>query len=178
MLDLTLAVPGSDHGKVPLFMTDSKATMEQEIHDRKPFSRILGHRVVKFLLIGGLSFVIDLGLLILLHEFFGVGLWIATPISFIASLVFNFALQRSFTFKATNRSIESLIKYVLLVIFNIFATDIIVNLFAGTELTYATGKVVSTVSTMVWNFFIYKYWIFPSRDPAEHSEKHRVEEAA
>lgn len=119
--------------------------------------------LIKFLIVGVLSFAIDLGLLVLLHEVFLVDLWIATPIAFLVSLVFNFFLQRSFTFSATNKSYVSLIKYILLVIFNILATDVIVNLFDGHQFTYAGGKVVATISTMTWNFFLYKYWIFPTK---------------
>ena len=120
------------------------------------------HRVVRFLIVGVLSFALDLGLLMVLHEIAGVALWIATPVAFVTSLVFNFLLQRIYTFKAKNKGHVSAAKYGLLVVFNILATDAIVLLFAETGLTYAVGKVVSTALTMVWNFFIYKYWIFPS----------------
>ncbi len=127
-------------------------------------TKIRNSYLAKFLIVGGLSFAIDIGLLILLHEFFGVGLWIATPVAFLTSLVFNFALQRTFTFKATNKGHVSAIRYAILVVFNTLATDVIVNMFATLALTYAGGKVVATVSTMVWNFFLYKYWIFPHSD--------------
>lgn len=130
-------------------------------------SAFFEHRVVRFLIVGVLSFALDLGLLIVLHEVAGVALWVATPVAFITSLVFNFLLQRIYTFKATNKGHVSAFKYGLLVVFNVLATDVIVLLFAETELTYAAGKVVATVLTMVWNFFIYKYWIFPSAKPAE-----------
>lgn len=125
-------------------------------------SAFLEHRVIRFLIIGGISFGIDFGLLIFLHEAAGIALWIATPMAFLTSLVFNFLLQRRFAFQATNTVPVSAVKYGLLVVFNVLATDIIVLLFAQTELTYAAGKVVSTAATMAWNFFIYKYWIFPS----------------
>lgn len=132
-------------------------------------TKILNNYVFKFLLVGGLSFAIDLGLLFVLHEFFGVGLWIATPIAFLTSLVFNFALQRTFTFKATNKSHVSFLRYTALVIFNTLATDVIVNMFATTALTFAGGKVVATASMTIWNFFLYKHWIFPNNDPASSS---------
>ncbi|MCC3276866.1 MULTISPECIES: GtrA family protein [unclassified Arthrobacter] len=127
--------------------------------------RILRHRTVKFLAVGGFSFIIDLGLLVLLHEVGNLDLWVATPIAFIVSLVFNFLMQRSFTFRSTHKPLMSLLKYLLLVALNVAATDIIVNWFAGAGLGYSTGKVVSTVATMVWNYFIYKYWIFPAASP-------------
>ena len=152
-----------------LELSNPKDPMAQSrMHKTREWMTVfLQRRVIRFLIVGALSFGIDLGLLILLHEVAGVELWIATPLAFITSLVFNFLLQRRYTFQATNKGPVSAVKYGVLVVFNIFATDLIVLFFAGTELTYATGKVVSTVSTMVWNFFIYKYWIFPGAKPAD-----------
>lgn len=118
-----------------------------------------GH-AFRYLLVGGLSFVIDLGLLVLLHEVFFVDLLVATPIAFLTSLLFNFVLQRFFTFKATNSHRASIAKYVLLVVFNTVATDVIVTAFEHTAAGYQIGKVVSTALMTVWNFFLYKYWIF------------------
>jgi putative flippase GtrA len=141
-------------------------------------ARNLGSRIVlivershliKFLLVGGASFAVDLALLALMHEVFGVDLWIATPIAFIASLVFNFALQRSFTFRARNRSHVSLFKYLALVVFNIVAIDVIVNAFDAWGISYGIGKAFATVLTTSWNFWLYKVWIFrhePGNDPA------------
>lgn len=124
--------------------------------------------VIKFLIVGGLSFAIDLGTLALLHEVFDVVLWLATPIAFIISLLFNFGVQRSFTFRSTNRRDVSFLKYIALVVFNIGATDVIVNVLAGIGISYAIGKVVSTVLTMIWNYLLYRHWIF----------KHPVEKEA
>jgi putative flippase GtrA len=124
-----------------------------------------GSHLIKFLLVGGASFAVDLGLLILLHEVFGVDLWIATPLAFIASLIFNFVLQRSFTFRAKNRRNVSFLKYLVLVVFNVVAIDVIVNAFDIWGMSYGIGKVVATVVTTSWNFWLYKVWIF-RREPA------------
>ncbi|GAA3319835.1 hypothetical protein GCM10017710_43340 [Arthrobacter ramosus] len=133
---------------------------------RAQVTRLVGFvqrsHLLKFLIVGGLSFAIDLGLLVLLHEGLGVDLWFATPAAFLSSLVFNYFVQRSYTFQSNNRAHISMFRYGLLVVFNVFATDVIVNFFDTLALTYAGGKVVSTVSTMTWNFFLYKYWIFRS----------------
>lgn len=118
--------------------------------------------LVRFLVVGGASFAIDLGLLVLLHEVAGVDLWVATPIAFLASLVFNFLVQRKFTFRSSARADVSLIKYGALVVFNIIATDVVVNMVDGAGYPYALGKVIATVATTVWNFLLYKHWIFKS----------------
>jgi putative flippase GtrA len=122
--------------------------------------------LVKFLVVGGVSFAIDLGLLALLHEAGKVDLWIATPIAFLASLVFNFFVQRKFTFQSGARAHVSFLKYGALVVFNVVATDVIVNLVAGSGYSYAIGKVIATVATTVWNFLLYKHWIFKAAPAA------------
>ncbi len=116
--------------------------------------------VVRFLLVGGLSFALDLGLLALLHEAFGVALWIATPIAFIVSLVFNFLLQRVFTFRATNKGSVSAAKYLLLVLVNIVVSDVIVTGFDALGWSYVIGKTTATILTTGWNYLLYRHWIF------------------
>ena len=122
--------------------------------------------VVRFLFVGGLSFALDLGLLALLHEVFGVELWLATPVAFVVSLVFNFLLQRMFTFRATNKGSVSAVKYILLVIVNIAVSDLVVTGSDALGWSYLIGKAWATVMTTVWNYFLYRHWIF-KRDAGE-----------
>jgi len=117
--------------------------------------------------VGGLSFALDLGLLVLLHEFLGVELWIATPVAFLVSLVFNFLLQRIFTFQATNHRGISALKYVVLVVVNILVSDLIVTGFDGLGWSYVVGKTTSTILTTAWNYFLYRHWIFKSSENME-----------
>lgn len=119
--------------------------------------------MLRFLFIGGLSFALDLGLLIALHELFHVDLLIATPIAFLVSLIFNFFLQRIFTFQATNHHGISAAKYISLVVFNIAVSDIIVAGFDALGWSYVVGKGVATALTTTWNYFLYKAWIFTSK---------------
>lgn len=132
---------------------------------------MLDNEIFRFIIVGGLSFAIDLGTLMLLHEVFGVELWLATPIAFLISLVFNFVLQRVFTFRAQNGRSVSLFKYCLLVAFNTLAVDLIVNGAEWLGLGYQIGKIVSTAMITAWNFVLYKHWIFrPARHAAADSE--------
>lgn len=116
--------------------------------------------LVKFLVVGAASFAIDLGMLVLLHEVGGVDLWIATPIAFLVGLVFNFLVHWKFTFQSSSRADVSMVKYGALVVFNVFATDIVVNVVDAAGSPYALGKIIATVATTVWNFLLYKHWIF------------------
>lgn len=136
----------------------------------KLFRIVENSHLIKFLLVGGASFAVDLALLVLLHEVFGLDLWFATPVAFLASLIFNFALQRSFTFRARNRRHVSLLKYLGLVVFNVLAIDVIVNAFDAWGLSYGFGKAVATVLTTSWNFWLYKVWIFRGEPAADRAE--------
>lgn len=133
--------------------------------------------LVRFLVVGGASFAIDLGLLALLHDVAHVDLWIATPIAFLSSLVFNFFVQRRFTFRSEARAHVSFLKYGTLVVFNVVATDVIVNLIAGSGHSYALGKVIATIATTAWNFLLYKHWIFKPA-PAEDGDGVDLDAAA
>lgn len=144
------------------FETLARQRIMEFLH-RSPF--------LKFLIVGVLSFALDLGLLVGLHEGLNVDLVIATPIAFLTSLIFNFALQRSFTFRAMNSRTVSAAKYIALVIVNVVITDLIVTGFDRLDWAYGIGKVVATVLTTGWNFLLYRHWIFrhePARD-VEHA---------
>ena len=120
---------------------------------------------LRFLVVGGLSFLIDFGLLVLLREIVGFDLIVATPVAFLTSLIINYALQRLYAFRSTTGIGPSAAKYLALVAFNTVATSLIV---AGSEqlgVGYEIGKVLSTALMTVWNFFLYKHWIF--RDKGE-----------
>ncbi|MFD0757674.1 GtrA family protein [Arthrobacter ulcerisalmonis] len=116
--------------------------------------------MIRFLLVGGLSFALDLGLLVILHEVVGVDLAIATPIAFVTSLVFNFLLQRLFTFRSDSHGATSAAKYLALVVFNILVTEVLVTGFHAVGWSYIVGKATATIITTVWNYFLYKKWIF------------------
>lgn len=118
----------------------------------------------KYLLVGGLSFLLDYGLLYLFHEIIGIRLWISTGISFLASFFFNFTLQKMFAFNSQKGTVASLAMYLLLVIFNAFATVAIVS-FLYSFITWQIAKIVATILTTVWNYLIYKYVIFSNRPP-------------
>lgn len=125
------------------------------------------HSALRYLVVGGGAFLIDLGLLALLHDVFAVPLVVATPAAFLLSFAITYFLQRAFTFGTEAGMASSAVKYTTLVAFNTVATTAIVAAVAALGLPWVVGKVVAVGSTTVWNYFAYRYWIFaPSRRPA------------
>lgn len=127
------------------------------------------HTAVRYLIAGGLSFIVDFGLLALLRQVLDWPLWIATAVAFLVSFVFNYLVQRIFSFGSTTPHGVALVKYTALVAFNTVATVVIVDLVNQTAAGWGAGKVLSTALTTVWNYFAYRYWVFRDRRPASPS---------
>ena len=68
----------------------------------------------RYLLVGGSSAAIDFGLFQVLYLVFGVSPVISNLVSVGVSTVFNFLVNRSFTFKSTSNPVRSLVLYLLL----------------------------------------------------------------
>ena len=120
----------------------------------------LNSSVVRFVLAGGFSFLVDFGLLALLHQVLGLSLWFATGAAFLASFFIAYFLQRIFAFTSTSPHGSTLVRYSLLVALNSLATVGIVALSAASALGWERGKVAAAALTTIWNFFAYRYWVF------------------
>jgi putative flippase GtrA len=118
------------------------------------------HSAVRYLFAGGLSFLIDFGILALLHEVFGWPVWLASGVSFLISFAFTYTIQRFFSFSSRAPHGRALLRYTILVAFNTLATVAIVALVNYSPLSWAGGKVIATVVTTTWNYFAYRYWVF------------------
>lgn len=122
---------------------------------------VLRHSGFRYLLIGGASFIIDFALLALLYQLAGWPIWLATGTAFLTSFVFNYALQRSFSFGSDASHLHTLVRYLCLLAFNTLATIAIVWLIERGGWGWELGKIAATVTTTVWNYFVFKYWVFP-----------------
>lgn len=118
--------------------------------------------LVRYFVIGGLSFVIELSVLLSLHKGAGLHRTRATAIAFWVGFVAAFFLQKIFAFNDRDRHIKALsrqwIYYALLVIFNYFFTLLLVDLTPDKFLL--ASRTVALLITTAWNYVIYKHIIF------------------
>lgn len=131
-----------------------------------PLRRLLWNSGVRYLLVGGSAFLVDLGLLALFYNVFGWKLWIATTIAFLLSFAYTYSMQRVFAFGSKAPQGGALVRYAVLVIFNTVATALIVSAIDTTFAGWVGGKLVATAATTIWNYFIYRYWVFAHRSPS------------
>ncbi|AMB57835.1 GtrA family protein [Microterricola viridarii] len=136
------------------------ADAPQAVRPRSALSRLFAHSGVRYLFAGGLSFLVDFGLLALFHVVFGWPTGIAAGVAFVGSFAFTYTIQRTFSFGAQTPHGRALVRYTLLVAANTLATMGIVALIDSTVAGWGVGKVVATIVTTAWNYFAYRYWVF------------------
>ena len=119
------------------------------------------HQLLRYLLIGGLSVVVDVGLLALLREWFGVPIVIATTVAFGTSLVVNFLLNRIAMASSAWRGLtQHALRYASLVVANYVITLVVVTTAAQVGGHYLLAKLAVVAGSTVWNFLLYRYWVF------------------
>lgn len=141
--------------------------MEKE----KPQGRL--GEVVRFVVTGGVCFLIEFAALWLLRDKAGLDTLIATPIAFLISVIVNYILCVKWVFEGAGEQgnaqrIGFLItsamglglNELLMLLFRVvFGEDaVVMQVFGFTVKMYMVNKVLATIIVMIWNYFT-KKWI-------------------
>lgn len=121
----------------------------------------LQRQLFSYLVVGGLTVIVDIGLLGLLHESFGVPLGVATTMAFCAAVMANFLLNRtamssSYSWGFTQQAM----RYGSLVVANYVITLAVVTTAGQVGDRYLVAKVAVVALSTLWNFLLYRYWVF------------------
>lgn len=119
------------------------------------------HHFVRYLIVGGSTFVLDFGILYILHGKAGFGIAGATSVAYWVSIIYNFILNRYWTFDIKEK--ENLQKhittyFILLVINYLFAVTFVS--LASDHINYIYAKAIAVLVQMIWTYPVYKYLIF------------------
>lgn len=124
--------------------------------------RKLIEQIMKFGVVGVIAFVIDFGVMVFLTEVFGIDPVISATVSFIISVVFNYAASMRYVFshrEGMSRTREFVI-FVVLSTIGLGINDLLI--WAGTDLAsfdYRLVKIFATAVVMVWNFVTRKIFL-------------------
>jgi putative flippase GtrA len=109
------------------------------------------HHFVRYLLVGGTTFVLDFGILYTLHGVMKLNLAASTSVAYWISISYNFVLNRYWTFDSREK--ESLARHI-----GTYGSLLLVNyLFT---VSYIIAKLISLAITMTWTYPVYKRYIF------------------
>jgi putative flippase GtrA len=124
-------------------------------------SKLYRHNFVRYLLVGGTTFIIDFSLLAMFHGSFHIRISIATSMAYWVAVLYNFSLNRWWTFSARDKTNlnRHLVSYLILLSFNYLFTVIFVSL-ASHSINYLVAKVISVLISTSWTYFVYKNIIF------------------
>lgn len=119
------------------------------------------HHFVRYLCVGGTTFLIDLLLLVFLHGQLEINLLIAASISYWVSIAYNFLLNRRWVFNAqeTRRLHEHAFLYGCLLAANYLYTIVALD-FLSMYIPYQFAKIVVIVVAVAWTYPTYKRYIF------------------
>ncbi|MCI7775702.1 MAG: GtrA family protein [Enorma sp.] len=124
--------------------------------------RKLIEQIMKFGVVGVIAFIIDFGVMVFLTEVFGIDPVISATVSFIISVIFNYAASMRYVFshrEGMSRTREFII-FVVLSAIGLGINDLLI--WAGTDLAsfdYRLVKIFATAVVMVWNFVTRKIFL-------------------
>lgn len=117
--------------------------------------------LVRYFVVGLLSFVIDYETLTAVHRLLDAPLWVATSVGFWLSFVVNFALSRLWTFaESAGHPAGQLVRYSTLVAGNYAATVVVVSGLHALGLSILIAKALVVGTLTLSTFFTYKHWVF------------------
>ena len=119
------------------------------------------HHFVRYLAVGGTTFALDFGLLVLLHGVLNLNLAGSTSVAYWVSIAYNFMLNRYWTFDSRERRslMRHMTAYFILLIFNYLFVVTFVSIM-GEHINYIIAKALAVLIQMTWTYMIYKKYIF------------------
>ena len=132
----------------------------------------------KFGVVGGIAFLIDYGVMVLLTEVFGVNYLVSATISFIVSVVFNYlaSMRYVFTHKEDMSRRREFIIFIVLSVIGLGLNDLCMWFFTGLlGISYLISKIIATAIVMVYNFVTRKIFLDAGDQPVPEQIADSVE---
>lgn len=117
-------------------------------------------QIVKYLVVGGLSALIELGLFYFLSNLLN-SIVVPNIMSVGVSTLFNFACNRFATFKSSQNIFRSALLYLALLVFNTCLTTFLISLLSSSGIMSSiSAKFLMMCCVTIWNYALYRTVIF------------------
>ena len=128
--------------------------------------------IIRFAISGGVCFLIEFALLVLLRDTCGLDTLVATPIAFTVSVVVNYLFCVKWVFPdAGKQGNKARIAFFISSIMGLFLNEglmwlfrvlfgedtVVMTVFGFTITMYMVNKVLATLIVMVWNYITKRY---------------------
>lgn len=118
-------------------------------------------QILKFLVIGLSSTLLDLFLLFLLKEKIHLSAVTALYFNQIVVILYNFLLNKYWSFQSKQMVWQQFVRYLILVLFNYLMSVFLMYLFHEIlDFNYLLVRIFSICLMFSLNFFMYKHWVY------------------
>ena len=118
-------------------------------------------QIKRYLITGFSSAAIELSLLYVFKDVVALSILVSNSIALTIVFWFNFLMNRIWSFKSKANLKKQLAMYLVLFVFNLFASDLIMYLLTEKlSLQYLIAKVFAIGAVVCWNFILYKKVIY------------------
>ena len=137
-------------------MTESSGELRGELKEGASIHfRALAVQFLRYVGVGGIAFVVDFGLMVLLKEKAHFHHLVAASISFICGLVVNYLLSLAWVFKQRTEEdqVREFVWFSVIGLVGVVLNGLIIALFAdGLGLHYTLAKLIAAACILVFNF--------------------------
>jgi len=119
-------------------------------------------QILKFIIVGGISFIIDYSIMVALTESIGLNYLMSASISFTVSVIFNYILSIKWIFSRTvnQDKVKEFGAFLFLSLIGLLINLGCMKLFVDYKgIDYRLAKVVATAIVMIYNFISRKIFI-------------------
>ena len=122
----------------------------------------LFRQIFKFLIVGGLAFIVDYVILIFSKEILKLPILVSSGLAFSLSVVFNYILSVKWVFDVNekNSKKKNFVIFIVLSIIGLFITEIIMEVGCNYfKVYYLIVKIIATAIVMIFNFITRKIFL-------------------
>jgi len=116
--------------------------------------------VVRFVVTGLVSYLVDVSLLWTTVSVLGWALVVGTTVAFAVSFIVNYGLGRAWVFRARGPHGPQVARYAALVALNYLLTVLFVSSLTALGLGLVLAKTISVAINAVLNFFAGRHWVY------------------
>ena len=117
----------------------------------------------RYIFVGGIAFLVDIGSLYVLTDFFAIFYLISAAFAFILGLITNYMLSISWVFNRRtldNKTVEFSV-FAMIGIIGLGLNELLIWFFtAEMNFFYLTSKILAAIIILFWNFFARKLTLF------------------
>lgn len=139
---------------------------QRRIRAEKKRTRRLVIQFIEYMIAGGAYFWVGYLVFFIADKGLGWGLFAAKMTANLIGWTVNFMLQRFWVFRnpqLKGQMAETSGRYIIITLVNFFLDYVIVAVLKSFGITPYIGQFVSSGFFTIWNYFWYRFWVFPEK---------------